>query len=77
MSMSAEYSNGSEQALDDKYSPNEESSKSQNVTALVADGDVESNHDSKYPNGARRIAICLTLAIALFLPMLVRDTPLA
>jgi hypothetical protein len=77
MSMSAEYSNESGPALDDKYSPNEESSKSQNVTALVADGDVESNNDSKYPYGARRIAICLTLALALFLPMLVRATPLA
>ncbi|KAJ9209391.1 hypothetical protein DTO166G4_9020 [Paecilomyces variotii] len=70
MSMSAEYSNESGQALDDKYSPNEESSKSQNMTALVADGDVESNNDSKYTCGTRRIAICLTLALALFLPML-------
>lgn len=77
MSMSAEYSNESGQALDDKYSPNEESSKSQNMTALVADGDVESNNDSKYTCGTRRIAICLTLALALFLPMLVRVRPLA
>lgn len=77
MSMLAEYSNGSGQALDDKYSPNEESSKLQNVTAFAADGDVEDDHDSKYPYGARRIAICLTLALALFLPMLVRATPLA
>ncbi|KAJ5153482.1 major facilitator superfamily domain-containing protein [Penicillium canariense] len=36
----------------------------------MAADDVESNDDSKYPSGARRIAVCLTLALALFLPML-------